>query len=190
MKKQTASKRPWLIGGTLVLAGFVIARIIGRFISPAENDIDDNAPQKLVLHLDEGRYPPFSNRDIQGIRVEGEFDEGGAKQLVIIGVGQKELDDFMSKKSTRFAVACGNNAGLWHPAVAERALLYGKATDQHGDVYAVAAHVGPGILMMLPGAIAADGHFTAFKTTRIVALTNSEGLLYDYPNVPVIDIVG
>jgi hypothetical protein len=184
-------KRPLLIGGALLVVGFIAARLVGRFISPADDadNIDDNAPQKLILHRNERKYPPFYDQGIQGIRVEGEFDEEGSKQLVIIGVDQKELDTAMKEHGSLFAVACCDSAGLWHPAAAEKALLYGKATDQHGDVYAIAAYVGPSILMLLPGAIAADSHFTAFKSTRVIALTNSDGLLYDYPNVPIIDII-
>jgi hypothetical protein len=191
-KVTSKSKRPWIIGGLLVVAGYVAMRWFGRAVSPPDDEdtLDDNAPHKLVLRLNERSYPPFYDREVQGVRVEGEFDEEGSKQLVVFGIDQQELDTTMSTHATRFAVACGDSAGLWHPAVAERALLYGKATDQHGDVYALAAYVGPSILMLLPGAISADGHFTAYKSTRIVALTNSDGLLYDYPNVPVIDIVG
>lgn len=192
MAEQKSTKKPWIIGGAVVLAGFIAMHLLGRVISPPEDEdtIDDNAPQKLKLHLNERTYPPFYDRDAQGVRVEGEFDEEGSKQLVVFGIDQKELDEAMGTHGSHFAVACGDSAGLWHPAVAEKALLYGKATDQHGDVYALAAYVGPSILMLLPGVLAADGHFTAYKTTRVLALTNHDGLLYDYPNVPVIDIVG
>jgi hypothetical protein len=181
----------YLVGGLLLVAGLVTAKIVHRALSRPEitDDIDDNAPLKLKLHRNEGRYPPFYDRDIVGIRVEGELDEEGNKQLIVIGVDQKELDTAISQPYSKFAIACCDGADLWHPAVAEDALIYGKATDQHGDVYAVASYIGPGILMLLPGIITRDGHFTAFKSTRVLALTNDDGLAYDYPNVPTIEIV-
>jgi hypothetical protein len=187
---KNTDKRPWLIGGALVFVGFLIARLAGRFISPREEkSIDDNAPQTLRLRMDERRYPPFYDNEVQGIRVEGEFDEGGSKQLVVIGIDQKELDEALQDEHSKFAVARCDSAGLWHPAAAERALWYGKATDQQGDMYAMAAYVGPSILHVLPGRVL-GGHFTACKSTRVIALTNTDGLLYDYPNVPVLQMSG
>lgn len=190
--RQGGGKRPWIIGGALVVLGFVAARFLSRALVPADDEesIDDNAPDRLRLYLHERRYPPFYDREIQGLRIEGEFDESGARQLVVFGIDQAELDAAMRYRHNKFAIACGDSAGLWRPAVAEKALIYGKATDLRGDVYALAAYVGPSILTLLPGAITADGHFTAFKSTRILALTNSDGLLYDYPTIPIIDIVG
>lgn len=184
---KTPKKQPaWLIGGVLVVAGFLIARLLGRAIGAAEpGDIDDNAPQKLELHFDERRYPPFYDGDAGGVRIEGEYNEAGDKQLVIIGIDQKELDEAMRQPDCKFAVARSDSSGLWYPAIAEKGLWYGKATDRHGEVYAFSAFVGPSILHLLPG-VSADGHFTPYKSTRILALTNQEGLLYDYPNVPVI----
>jgi hypothetical protein len=188
MADKSIRKKPWLIGGLVVFTGFLVARLVGRFISPSEDDtIDDNAPQLLQLRMDERQYPPFYDREVQGIRVEGELDEEGSQQLVLIGIDQKELDDALQRADVKFAVARCDSADLWHPAVAEKALWYGTATDQQGDVYAMAAYVGPGILHLLPGHTY-DGHFTPFKSTRVLALTNKDGLLYDYPNVPILQI--
>jgi len=190
MAEKSKSKRAWLIGGVLVVAGFVAARLLDRFIGTAEpTDIDDNAPQKLELHFNERLYPPFYDGDAAGVRIEGEFNEAGDKQLVVIGIDQKELDESLQEPGCRFAIARSDSAGLWRPAVAEDELWYGETTDQHGDVYAFAAFVGPSILHLLPGVTTA-GHFTPYKSVRVLALTNQEGLLYDYPNVPIIHFQG
>jgi hypothetical protein len=88
-----------------------------------------------------------------------------------------------------FAIARCDGEGLWHPMVTDKALIYGIANDQQGEVYAMAAYIGPSILQLLPG-YTTGPHFTPFKTSRVLALTNMDGLLYDYPNVPIIDSIG
>jgi|GEM_PF-1901229 len=189
-KKRGIGKGTYLMGGLLLVSGYVLARLAHRALARPEEveDLDDNAPSLLTLRRNERRYPPFYDGEVVGARVEGEFDEEGARQLVVIGIDQTELDAAMQPKQRQFAVARCDGAGLWHPAVAESALWYGKATDQHGDVYALAAYVGPSILQLLPGTVE-KGHFTAFKSTRILALTNADGLSYDYPNVPILEII-
>ena len=188
-RKNGWGRNTFLIGGLLVVAGYMTARLAHRLLARPEEteDLDDNAPQKMLLVQDERRYPPFYDGEVAGIRVEGEFDETGERQLVVIGFDQKELNAQLKAKHSHFAIARCNGAGLWHPGVAEGVIWYGQTADQHGDVYAVAAYIGPSILQMLPGVTVGE-HFTPLKSTRLLALTNSDGLLYDYPNVPVIHI--
>jgi len=188
--KHDSTKGPWIIGGIAVFIGVLLVSLFSRLISPTEEeDVDDNAPQKLVMRRDERRYPPFLDQELHSINVEGELDEDGGQQLVAIGIGQKELDASMTSHHSKFALARQDNSGLWHPAVAETALLYGTATDSRSEVYAVAMPVGAGMLHVAPG-VMNGAAFTPYKTARILALTNSEGLLYDYPNVPIIQITG
>ena len=187
--KKGWGRNTFLIGGLLVLAGYMAARLTRRLLSRPEEteDLDDNAPKRLVLKQNERRYPPFYDGEIAGIRVEGEFNEAGDRQLVVVGFDQKELNERLKTRHSYFAIARCDGAGLWHPAVAEDVIWYGQATDQHGDAYAVAAYVGPSILQVLPG-ITVGEHFTALRSTRLLAITNADGLLYDYPNVPIIHI--
>lgn len=186
--KRAFRKTPWIVGGALIFAGFLAARLAARFVSPVEGpDIDDNAPSYLMLHQNERRYPPFADRHLEGIQAEGEYDESQAEQLIVIGVDGREFDKAMGH-GVHFALARCNGADMWFPAVADKGLWYGKASDIHGEVYAVAVPVGAGALHVVPGTIHA-GHFTPFKKSRLLSLTNREGLLYDYPNVPIVRIV-
>lgn len=179
--------RRWLIGGFAILASVVAVKTLTKVLVEDGQTDDESGPQKLVLHINERRYPPFFDDELRGIQVEGEFDETGAQQLVIIGISQKEFDAGMSKHDHAFALARRDSAGLWHTVVAEKALLYGTATDVRGEVYAVSIYIGPGSLDIIPGVMQAN-HFVPYKTARALATTNAEGLIYDYPGVPIVSV--
>lgn len=188
MRQGGSKKKHFLIGGSIVVLLFIIFRVLSRLVSsPSDDTIDDNAPTQLLLHHDERQYPPFIDREMPCLPAEGEFDETGRPQLTVIGIDREEYEKALNYPAARFAIARADSAGRWHPAVVEAStgLRYGIAHDYRGDAYAIAIFVGPGELRVAPGMMN-DGHFTPFRHTRQLALTNMDGLLYDYPNVPVV----
>jgi hypothetical protein len=190
-KQGIIKKKHVLLGGLVLLVGFVGIRLLDRLVGDSDNedDPDDNAPLRLVMRQSERHYPPFFDGEMHGLAAEGEQDEDGRQQLIVVGVDQHECDAAMAHKASKFAIARADSTGMWHPAVAETSLHYGAASDATGDVYAVAMPIGAGALRIAPGIMQGD-HFTPFKHARRLALTNHDGLLYDYPNVPVVHIAG
>ena len=191
MRLGGSKKKHFLIGGSIIVLVLIIFRVLSRILSsPNDDTIDDNAPTQLLLYHNEHRYPPFIDREMPCLTAEGEFDKTGRAEFAVIGIGREEYDRAFAYPAARFAVARADSAGRWHPAVIgdSTGIHYGIAHDYHREVYAIAIVVGPGELRVAPG-VMNDEHFMPFRHAHQLALTNMDGLLYDYPNVPVVSFV-
>jgi hypothetical protein len=177
----------WLLGAAIAVGGLILLRVASRALSSpgSEETVDDNAPARLRLQSSERRYPPFLDTAVSAITIEPSPDQAPNEQLAVIGIARKEFDKRLNKPNTLFAVARSDSAGIWQPAVAEPQLFYGVAGDMQGEVYAFGIPLEAGESRLITGSMY-DGMFTPFKTTRLLALTNKDGLLYDYPNVPIV----
>jgi hypothetical protein len=185
MAKKLGRTIMWVVGGIGLALAFTAAKLASRVVEDNDADDIDDGPAPIVFKMNEGRYPPFSDTEITGIKVES---EGAEKQAIIIGVDQREFDANRNQEHTLLALARCDTNSLWRPAVAKTGQLV-PFSEGNEELYVCAMYLTPGSMHLTLGFMTKE-QFTPCKSTKIIALTTKEGLLYDYPNVPIIEVTG
>jgi len=183
MGRGKSSTKYWIAGGLVLAAGFVAVRVIKAALSntEVEDEIQPGIPT-TTFKADAHLYPPFCDRDLEGVLLEGEFDESNSRQIAVLGVDQTEVNRLCAKPDTHVALARKDGTDQWWPAVAGHDMQLGSFEDSGGEKYLLALYVGAGIHQVVIG-VMHETHFTPCRSTKLIALTNKEGLTYDYPNV-------
>lgn len=174
--------RVWgtVIGVTFSL-GFLLARLLGHAVED-EDTSEPTAPPTLNFYMDERQHPPFQDKHLEPLDINpGRSDT--KEQLAIIGAPLKEVQ----KIGGIFSLARCDATGLWHPAVPKNKDSYTVVIEPYGDMAAIALPLTPDNECVVLGAMN-DGHFTHYRHQKLVALTTPSGLLYDFPNMPIIRI--
>jgi hypothetical protein len=185
-------KDKYRIWGTIIGVTFSVGFLLARALSHAVEDDDDakpDAPVPVPFYMDERRYPPFRDNSLDCLDIERQQAETGAKdqtdQIAVIGVPIKEVH----RMSGVFCLARQDATGLWHPAVPKNPDAYTVVVEPYGDMAALALQLDDVNHCTVLGAVK-DGQFTSFRHQRLIAVATPSGLLYDFPNMPIIRIPG
>jgi len=176
----------WAIGAMGLAAAYLVTRLASRVSEDSDADLAENSDtQHFVFRMNEHTYPPFRDDDIDAIHIEGDVAQPD-NQVVILGIEKREFDANSSQSHAHIAIARCDMHRLWRPAVSTEAVLpLLPAANQ--DYYVAALYISPGAMHLTLGFMIKE-HFMPCRSARILAVTTQEGLLYDYPSVPIIDI--
>jgi hypothetical protein len=176
----------WAIGVVGLTAAFIATRLVSRASEDNDADVAENSDaQCFTFRMNERKYPPFRDDDIEGIHIEGDATQPDS-QIVILGIEKREFEANGSQTDAHMAVARCDMHRLWRLAVSKEAVLP-LLPDSNQEYYTAALYVSPGAMHLTLGFIVKE-HFTPCQSAKILAVTTQEGLLYDYPSVPIIDI--
>ncbi len=178
-------KHSYRVWGTIVGVTFSLGFLLARALSHTVEDEDTTGPATaptLNFYMDEHRYPPFSDSNLVGVEIDRTVAIS-KDQIAILGVPLKELQGVPGV----FSLARCDGTSLWHPAVPKSKNAYSVVVEPYGDMAAIALPLTPDNECVVLGATK-DGHFTHYRHQRLVALTTPSGLLYDFPNMPIIHI--
>lgn len=180
-------QKRWIVAGSIgaAAAAWLSIRLLRGFVASDEESETQNDAMSVKLYRNERLYPPFRDADMSCASIDG--DKAQQQLFAIVVFEHASLETLQRLPGSAFALARRDAIDVWRPLVAKEWPLFGEVITSAGAQAACALPVAPGMQCVALGAML-DSSFKALSAIKITAIATKEGVLYDYPGVPVLYI--